>query len=282
MEIYYLNSKEQKIELDKWPLVIQEPEQLLSHKWSYKAKSTETNNGRIKKFYKNTAEKSATISVFAESKKEYAKLMEYFNEVCEVDVLENSAGRLYMNGFYMRCFIFVSEYSDYEEDFYTVEKKITLVSPHPFWIAENSYIFRSDVSLSATDGKRNLDHPYDFKYDFKSGMIEKAIHNTSIAPVDFEITIYGSCMNPYINIGGETYRVYASLDTGEYLKINSITKKIYKVKVNGEIVNQFNLRDREPDTFFRKIQPGINAVTWSGAYGVDVTLFEERSEPKWI
>lgn len=281
MEVYYMNSKNEKIELSGWPLMIQEPEKLFSHKWSYKAKSEEKNGGKIERFYKNVTEKSATISVFAESKADYEKTMKRFSEACELDIIENSPGKLYINDLYMKCFIFESDYSEYEEDFYTVEKEISIVSGFPFWIKETSYVFRTDVSLPSTGGKKNLDFPYDFKCDFSSSMVGRTINNTGIAPANFEITIYGACLNPYINIGGETYRVYASLDTGEYLKINSITKKIYKVKVNGEVVNQFNLRDRDPQPYFRKISPGINAVTWSGAYGVDVTLFEERSEPEW-
>lgn len=57
MEIFYVNSQNQRLRLDEWPLVLQEPEKLFSHKWSYKSSGGEKNGSKIEKFYKNTAEK---------------------------------------------------------------------------------------------------------------------------------------------------------------------------------------------------------------------------------
>ena len=73
MEIFYINSQNQRLRLDEWPLVLQEPEKLFSHKWSYKSSGGEKNGSKIEKFYKNTVEKSAKVSVFADSVEEYTE-----------------------------------------------------------------------------------------------------------------------------------------------------------------------------------------------------------------
>lgn len=126
----------------------------------------------------------------------------------------------------------------------------------------------------------NKDYPHGYSYDYANGAQNTMLLNEGIADADFEITIYGACVNPMIVIGGHAYSVDTEILTGEYLKINSKEKKVYKVKYDGEVVNQFDFRNREY-YIFKKISAGANNVAWSGMFGFDVTLLEERSEPKW-
>lgn len=278
MEIFYENSKKEKLNLQSWPLMLQEPEKLFSNKWSYKARSAEKNGGKIEKFYKSTAEKTATISVFAESRSEYQEIMARFEEICGIDIVGNTAGKLYVNGWYMPCFIFEADYSEYEEDFYTVEKKVSIVSPMPFWINPKRFIFSVlNNTEHATTGK---DYPHDFAYDFKNSMHSGYVKNTGYSDADFEAIIYGACENPSFSIGEHTYSVNTSLYTGEYIVINSAEKKLYKVKNSGEKENIFHLKGRS-FYIFERIPAGINTVSWSGFFGFDIVIFSERSEPLW-
>ena len=70
------------------------------------------------------------------------------------------------------------------------------------------------------------------------------------------------------------------MEEGEYLTIDSTTKKIFLTKNDGTIINQFNNRNRD-SYIFEKIPAGSNVVTWNGDFAFDVILLEERSEPKW-
>ena len=70
------------------------------------------------------------------------------------------------------------------------------------------------------------------------------------------------------------------MNSGEYLTIDSATKKIFLTAVDGTTANKFNNRNRD-SYIFEKIQPGGNVVAWDGTFGFDVILLEERSEPKW-
>jgi len=104
--------------------------------------------------------------------------------------------------------------------------------------------------------------------------------NEAISDADFEMVVYGPCENPEILIGSHKYHVNCQLETGEYLVINSLSKKIYKVKNDGEQVNQYNLQDRDWYVF-QKVASGSHSVSWSGLFGFDITMYERRSEPKW-
>ena len=73
----------------------------------------------------------------------------------------------------------------------------------------------------------------------------------------------------------------ADLSDNEYLTIDSMTKTIVLTKYDGQKENCFHLRNRE-SYIFEPIPPGENIITWNGAFGFDVILLDERSEPKWI
>ena len=157
-----------------------------------------------------------------------------------------------------------------------MECSFTVTPRENIWFYQTMFPFRLGLSTSGN----NLDFPYDYPFDYASGSSNEQLLNDAFSDTDFEITVYGGCENPEIYVSGHKYAVNCQLDTGEYLKINSSTKKIYKVKVNGEIVNQYYLKDREYD-IFRKIAAGKNTVTWNGLFGFDITLLEKRSEPRW-
>lgn len=179
--------------------------------------------------------------------------------------------------YFIECFIIKSQKSDWNRKVSHLE--CSILCENPVWRKEEKYSFGGATNpVYNADG---LEYPYDFKYDF-AGLGESCfISNEGYTGADFEFVIYGACENPVISIGFQTYAVYTTLETGEYIIINSVMKKIYKVKNNGERVNLFHLRDKTFD-IFKKIPPGISTAAWSGAFGFDLTLYIERSEPPWI
>ena len=102
----------------------------------------------------------------------------------------------------------------------------------------------------------------------------------AFADANFKLVIYGAVTNPAITIGGHVYQVNCTVAAGEYLTIDSLTKKIFLTGSGGAVTNKFNDRNRD-SYIFEKIPAGANAVAWSGSFGFDVTIYEERSEPKW-
>ncbi len=58
-------------------------------------------------------------------------------------------------------------------------------------------------------------------------------------------------------------------------------KRCYIVHANGKMENVYNDRDSEY-SIFQKIPPGTVYIYYSRAYGIDLTVYVERGEPKWI
>ena len=101
-------------------------------------------------------------------------------------------------------------------------------------------------------------------------------------PANFRLIIYGYASNPTLHIGGHEYSVNVEVDDGEYLTIDSVAKTIFLTRNNGEKVNCFNLRNKD-SYIFEKIPAGDNAITSpNDQIYFDITLLDERSEPKWI
>ena len=136
------------------------------------------------------------------------------------------------------------------------------------------------VSIKHVIGGNNLDMSHDIPYDFAGDMANKTLVNSGFTATNFRMVIYGACNNPAVYVSDHLYQVNCELGATDYLTIDSITKKIFVTAADGTVTNVFNLRNRD-SYIFEMIPPGQNIVSWEGNYGVDITLIEERSEPKW-
>ena len=107
------------------------------------------------------------------------------------------------------------------------------------------------------------------------------MNNDHYGECDFKMIIYGPCTNPVIRINGHAYEVAAALYAGEYILIDSRDHTVYRYLIDGRKQNLFNQRNKESD-LFQKVPAGRCAVLWNAAaFGFDLILFQERSEPAW-
>ncbi len=278
-ELYYLNNFGQSVSFMDWPYKVSESD-LFDYEWSYESRNSV--NPKISRFYRELTGKSIKISVSAESEQLYSNALMRLLEVTERDVLNLSPGKLYVDGEYLSCYIYKSKKADWVPGVTFLTNTFSIVSETGSWIKETTTPFRAtgSVAVLSESASKNLDYNCDYLMDYASSIIGRNLFSDGFSDMDFEITIYGGCQNPEIHIAGHTYGVDCQLETGEYLKINSVSKKVYKVEVNGTQINQFHLRNRE-HYIFQKIHPGNIPVTWNGTFGFDVTLMERRSEPRW-
>lgn len=268
-KLRYINSKGDVIEFGQGTYLINEND-LRDFEWKY-----DTYGSRITAFKKEISSKKVPILVY--DSENWKEVFDKLHNVLEYDTRMNERGRLYVNGYYLRCNFIISEKADYTSIKGYMANTYTLVTDNTMWIKEDVQQFRAN---GLEDDGSEEDFPYDYMYDFTSGLVGKELSNDEYFDSEFEITVYGACENPAINIAGHEYEVGCTIETGEYLKINSLTRKIYKTKTNGEIINEFNLRGRD-SYIFEKIPAGRNSITWSGLFGFDVALLHERSEPEW-
>lgn len=199
-------------------------------------------------------------------------------EVVEKDVLAMQPGQIILGDYYFRCFVTKSQKSNYLTSKRYMTLTLTLTSDVPFWIREETFVFRK--LAEDTSGGQNLDYSHDYPHDYFSGLGSKDLINTVFVGTNFRMIIYGACSNPAVYVGGHLYQVNCEVGENEYLTIDSVKKEIFLTANDGTVINVFNKRNRS-SYIFEKIPSGQNAVMWEGKFGIDIILLEERSEPKW-
>ena len=275
MKIYYRNHVGQTVDLMEWPYRISGSD-LFDYGWKYENRSSL--NPKITRFYHDIVEKSVEICISARNLTTYNQAMMNLLEVTEKDVLSLKPGRLYVDDTFLSCYFISSKKANWHPGVTFLTNGFTVVSESGKWIREVKTSYIAGGQSSSDDSY--MDYAYDYAYDYSSSSGWAAFDNPGYAPADFEMTIHGPCENPEVLIAGHSYSVACELLAGEYLRIDSMNRKVYKVRVNGEQVNQFGMRNRE-SSVFEKIPVGNCGIAWDGSFSVDIVLYEERSEPRW-
>ena len=199
-------------------------------------------------------------------------------EAFERDINTKRPGKLLYDDYYIECYITASETSP--DEYFGLKKTITAYCPYPFWIKETTYQYFPEPpeAVKYTELEEGIMFP-EFPFDFCTETGEEVLINPSFNDSNFIMTIYGFAENPQLNIAGRPYKVEATINEGEQLVINSLTHTVQKIGRLGEITNLYNARGKIYSVF-KKIPPGTNTLQWPGGFGVDIILFDERSEPK--
>lgn len=239
-------------------------------------------NNKISQFEKGIVNKTIPLIIYCMDEEEGLAIKNRLMEIAEKDVLAMEYGKIVIGDYYLKCYITGSTKGNYLINKGYLEVTLTIATDLSQWVKETTQSFWKEGSQVAKGDttSNNLDYPYDYSYDYLNSLHERRIDNTGFVGSEFEIVIYGAVTNPVIYIGGHTYEVDCEISANEYLTINSRTKTIVLTRYNGEKVNCFKHRNKQ-SYVFEKIPSGNNIVVWDGNWGFDITLFEERSEPKW-
>jgi hypothetical protein len=103
-------------------------------------------------------------------------------------------------------------------------------------------------------------------------------------PSDFKAVVYGPANFVQFFVSGHKYQVNYALRSGQYMVIDSrdttpMNRKCIVVNENGSIINVFDYRD-PTSLLFKKVPNGSVVLNYSRTYGIDFTVFQERSAPK--
>lgn len=258
--IYYENSRGEILDFLKYPYCTAEAD-CFDSDW------TESSTG-----YQRTVQ----VDVYGNDIQLKAN-MERLYSIIAVDAEENTYGRLYVNDTFLRCRIQASKKLNWEGYVYS-EVELIFTAPELAWTAE---VKRQFLPSQDAEDDAGLDFEYEYPFDFASD--EAGVTTWDIEHVtasDFEMILYGPCVNPYVIINGHTYTVYTDLEAGEYLVIDSRAYTATKYLSNGTTQNMFNERGLA-DSIFEKIPSGLLRINWSGDVGFDLTLFLKRREARW-
>lgn len=263
----YVNNKGKTIEFDGKKYFTNSLS-FRDYKWDY-----DTEHNKIKNFNKDVpTSKTLLCSI---KLNEIGHNLEGFNEIFETfedDVLSKVPGKLYVGDYYYKCFVIASVKQDlYPQN--VLNLNLTLVSDTNCWTRESTFEFDIDTNLSGHG------YVYGYPYRYASNGI-KSFFNDTFSDCNFRLRIFGATENPTLFIEDNVYKVNYTVNSREYLEIDSIQKTVDLVQIDGTHVSVLNYRDRD-NYIFQKIAPGMNYISWNNGFSFEITVFDERSEPPW-
>lgn len=267
----YTNSFNETLEFGKDCLFVNEND-LRDFAWEIATK-----NNKISRFSKGIVNKTIPVILMCKSEAEGVEMRNRLFEVFEKDVLASQYGKIQIGDYYLRCYITGAKKSQYLIQKSHMVISLTVQTDMPEWVKETTTTHTMDSRTT----EPYLDYSFDYPHDYKNELVNTNINNTHFVPSNFIITIFGFCTNPELYIGEHKYAVNVTVAENEYLTIDSRQKTITLTRISGEKVNCFN--DRHRDSYiFEKVKPGYNIITSPNTQiQFNVTLLEERSEPKW-
>ena len=273
MEIYYVNSKGEKIYFDRLPYLMLTDTNVFNYEWSYDIKNNNLYNIR-----RSLPTKDISIVITGKDYEDYKKNILYLYETLDTDAINQTFGRLYFGDYYLQCFCAVSDKPDKYIETKRTTVKLTLVANDTTWVKEEITNYKWNEQETDPNGKG---YPYDFSYDYKSsGGYTQVFNSDSFGDSDVIITIYGYARYPEISIGDIVYQLNYIVQEGEVCYINTKEKTIRLRKTDGTVLNLFRYRSTTY-YMFNKVPTGKQPIYSNGNFNLSITLLSERGEPKW-
>lgn len=237
---------------------------LHDYAWNYTERG-----GKITSFKRNVISKKIDLAIACATEAAGIQKRNELVECFEKDVLAKQPGKIFVNGYYLKCYVTASSKSKYLDSMKTMLVSLELLSDEPFWVKEVEATYVRDATTNEL-----------------TGIINPLNHEAN-----FRLKIFGSTTHTTISIGDAIYGYNSALAANEQFVIDSLSKEVYKL-VDGKKVNAFSgryvsytagtLKGVLKDDTFKKIPSGSSTIGRSESFQWSLTLYDERSEPKWI
>lgn len=281
---------------------------LRDYRWEY-----ESNANRITRFSRGIIDKTLPLVIFCETEEQGVETKNRLMEIAEKDVLTRQPGEIWISGYCLKGYVTQSTKGNFLMNQRYMTVSLTITTDDPVWRRELNYHLlpedalqddeeivtepeeQQEEALLLEDGcvfadfpfdlyhktYRKVQHPlFDLPFDFKRIRGRRVINNEAFTGSDFIMTIWGFVDRPRILIAGHPYEVDVLVYEGERVVIDSAAGTVVKIGRMGEETNLYNARGKEY-SIFEKIPSGYQTVSWAGTFGIDLTIYDERSEPKW-
>lgn len=278
MRIAYMNSRGETFELsDNRKIRIADAD---FHKYSYGYNGTEQIYGvELEEFKKSPCSYPVKLYFYG-SASTRAEQIERLHDAAAYDRANKKHGKLIKGEWHIECYIMDGDTYPCDNIQNVTVKELTFLCPYPFWIREHNISLNTN-SFEKETGSAGLDFPFDFGFDFTKNRYGNSIQEVShYKPSNFKMKFFGPCTDPVIKINDYPYQIFTTLKRGEYLEIDSRHHTVTKYEENGKTSNLYNSRAFK-HSVFEKIPSGILEFIWDGSFGIDLTLFLERSVPRW-
>lgn len=243
------------------------------HRWEWGVEGTKLQYGyRVSDFSRDPAVYETGL-VFNGTYMQRRALINALHDDFENDVRTKRTGKIIWGDYYISCYIVES---NTEADDAWTSNKISIYAPYPFWVQD----FFVSLPPSQVATSQFLDYPYDYLYDYTAPVMGSRYIATDFPfSSDFKMVIYGAAVNPRVVINGYPYVLYTTIPQGSYVIIDSRAKTVMLYGAGGQQTNIFDFRNKN-QSVFEKITGGDLQIVWDATFGVDLTIYHERSEPR--
>ncbi len=246
---------------------------LRDYEWAY-----ESSNNAVTGFSRGIKTKKLPVLFVSETGQKTRQARNKAYEIAEKDVLAGKKGKLFVNGYYMECWLYGLKNSEYLNSESYMKSEFSVLTDKPQWVKTTPFSFLPlETQINDTDVDFEFDYPIDLQ---ASPFSTNTLFNPNSFPSHFILNIYGACTNPQIEIGDYTYLLNCSLAEGERLEVNSLNKTIRKYSQQGLSENYFNCRNKLKSVF-EPITTGNKQIQWNNSFKFDLVLIQQRSEPEW-
>lgn len=208
--------------------------------------------------------------------------VDWTRRLFDADVAAGTPGMFDADGWTTRAYVVKAESQTITP--VIIQQKLTVVLLDGIWrkVGESQH-FWSDALTPGLD----LDYPYDYPHDYLAATRNAVASNPMPTAMPFQMVIFGPVSNPQLTLGGNRYALDMDIPSGSYVTVTSIAgrRTIVMTAENGDETNVFDKGRRGAglnggEYIFQPIPAGDSSVQWSG-FGVDLTVYQEESEPPW-
>lgn len=247
---------------------------LRDYSWDY----TEANS-KILSFNKGIREYTLPVTIMCKTEAEGYQRRNDMYEIMEKDVLAGKYGTLEIGQYKLQCYVKDSAKSDFLQNKKHMIVNLVFVTDRPYWVKEKEYVFQQKNEEQG-GASEFLDFDIEYAYDYTNSIERLQLVNQNFVASNFRLAIYGEALNPRVSVNGHVYEVSGTVEAGQHLIIDSIAKTVTLHTKNGAVINKFNERNKD-SYIFEKIPAGDLMLSRSDNFRFDLTLIEERGEPKW-
>ena len=268
MIIQYVNSKGVHFDLECDSICISNGN-FHRHEWKVDAEALRVGE-RVKKFKKEPVVYDITLKLRGDLSERKA-LLDDLHDAAEYDIFAKTPGKIYFGDFHIGCYILASDTHKASDLSCRTEKDISIYCPYPFWIKEETYYIP----------------PIDIEGEWELLEVPASLPNTNFTDCHYRLRAYGPFSSQWVGLNKLFFYIndnQVQVDytcKNEYIELDTRDETIVLVDAaTGSRTNIYHLQNFNLDTF-KKIPPGENVLKYDRSYAIEITLFHERSEPKW-
>lgn len=284
MILKYVSSNGTAFDLLSWDGLKAESADFHKYKWA--SSVTKKQYGEIVNYFTKAAHSYKATFCFRGSPASRRAKIDAFHFCTEYDIAHQTPGRIYWGSDYIECYIIESDTipkKKYEQTY--TENSVVIYCPYPFWIEEQTLSINPiNGSSSSSETDKGYDASYPYSYSYAPSPTAQFMHIDHYADSNFKLIVYGPTDEVSITIADHLYKVNHALTQHQYMVIDSrettsADKRCYMVNAQGVETNVFNDRD-ESSALFQKIPSGDIIIDYARTYGIELTVYKERSEPR--